>query len=609
CKTLDIILSQNHQPFKMRLKTLMHVLGLDFKKTFDNTPAGDKEFASLRYGAIAGLTDQDLDGFNIFGLLATYFLTFWPNLVRRGFIKRIQTPLVRIYPKTDRKLPVIAFYSMTQLNKWRIENADVADSKYRYEYYKGLASHDEGLGEVKSMFANIDKKICLYTLDEQAIKQMYIYYGTETIDRKKTLATNVSRIPVEGLIIPLSQHFEIDSKLYQRDNIIRKLLSCIDGMVISRRKILYTARKHGRSKIKVAGLASETVSNANYHHGENSLCDTITKMAQAYPCARNLPLLIPLGSFGSRSRGYTDYGQPRYTHTKLNSKLVDLLFRKEDDYVLEYELEEGKRYEPKYYVPIIPYALCETTEIPATGWNINVQARHIDDIIKNTVDMIKGKIKRCGPLRPWNKDFAGEIRIYKKREYAVGRYEYDMKTNKVEISELPIGMYASRYCFGNEVLDEEKKKKTKKTSDNGISEFAYVEDVVNRTTDDGVNIIVELKEGAYDKIKASDSKYGNSVFDPIEDYLKLKRPIYHRLNLLNQKNEVVEFKTYEDIFNTWFEFRKQLYSIRTDREIILNDLMIAMLKNMQRFSQKHDSYKITKSTSTERFIEILVEEK
>ena len=536
-------------------------------------------------------------------------MTYWPNLVRRGFIKRIQTPLVRAYPKQNHKLEVISFYSINQLNKWRKDYDEVlADKAYRYEYYKGLASHDEGLGEIKSMFRNINDKICLYTLDEQAIKQMYIYYGPETKDRKITLSTNVSRIPVEGLTIPLSQHFEIDSKLYQRDNIIRKLLSCIDGMVISRRKVLYTARKHGRNKIKVAGLASETVSKANYHHGEASLCETITKMAQGYPCARNLPLLIPLGGFGSRSKGYTDYGQPRYTHTKLNHRLVDKLFRKEDDYVLDYEVEEGKRYEPRYFVPIIPYALCETNELPATGWAINVHARHIDDVFKNTIDMINGTIAECHILRPWHKDFIGDVRMYKNREYSVGKYEYDKKTNKVEINELPIGMYASRYCFGNDVIDDEKKTKKDKKN-NGVSEYEYVEDIINRTTNEAVKIIVELKPGTYEKINSNESKYGNSIFDPLEDYLDLKRPIYHRLNLLNEKNEVVEFKSYESIFNSWFKFRKQLYSLRVDREIILSNLLIDMLKCMQRFSREHDKYSITKNTSEEKFIKLLCDEK
>lgn len=586
-----------------RIASLIKVLGLDFNKTYAQNEIGEKEWKTLRYGYIVGLTDQDLDGFNIFGLLATFIMTYWPALIERNFLRRINTPIVRAYPKNKKEI-VLEFYSEREVKEW-LEEPSTNVKKYTIKYYKGLGSHKEAFKEVTQMFKNIDTKICTYTLDDVALNRMYVYYGEDTKPRKEALSTPVSREPIDGLEIPISQHFEVDTKLYQRDNIIRKLLSCIDGFVTSRRKVFFVARKNGHKEIKVAGLASMAVKDANYHHGEASLMDTITRMAQGYPTARNLPLLQPLGNFGTRGKGYKDYAAPRYTFTMINWRLADKLFRREDDYILEYELEDGERYEPKYYVPIIPYVLCETNELPATGWSISVQARDIKAIFKNLRAMINGTIKTCAKLPMWKKDFKGTVRKYKNRNYYCGVYSYDQDTRTVHISELPPSIYSDAYLRG---VNGDKKKK-KEEEKKGIQSKEWVEDFEDNTTLESVDIDIILKPGAYEAISADDSKYGNEVFDCFEDYFELKRPIYDRINLVNEKGEVVEYKSYEAVFNDWYEFRKRLYKIRVEREIILTDLEIKMLKNQQKFSIEHDKYKITNKTPDEEAIKILKKNK
>jgi DNA topoisomerase-2 len=586
-----------------RISSLIKVLGLDYNKTYDLTDVGEKEWATLRYGFIAGLTDQDLDGFNIFGLLCTFFMTYWPALVKRGFIRRINTPIVRAYPKPGNKSNkfVKEFYTEKEAKAWVEEiGEEVAKKNYDFKYYKGLASHVENKvkKEVSQMFRRIDNKICTYILDAAAIEAMYVFYGDDTAPRKVALSTPVDLEPVDGLKIPLSQHFQIDTKLYQRDNIIRKLLNAIDGFVTSRRKVFFTARKVGHKDIKVAGLASEVVNKANYHHGEVSLEQTIVRMAQAYPGARNLPLLLPIGNFGSRGNGYKDYGASRYIYTTINHKLADKLFRREDEFILEYEVEDGERFEPKYYVPIIPYVLCETNELPATGWAISTHARDLTAVLKNVRDMISGKITKCGKLPISRKDFHGDIRKHKNRDYFVGSYEYDEKDNAVTITELPPGNYANTYLKGP---DESIKKKAASEEKKGILGKEFIDDYDDNTTLDGVNIKLYLKPGAFDEIS---SKYGNETFDCFEEYLELKEPIYHRINLINEKGEVVEYKSYEQVFDDWFNFRKELYVVRIEREIILNNLEIEMLLNMQRFSQEHDTYAITSKTSLSKISEI-----
>lgn len=589
-----------------RIESLMKVLGLQYSCTYDFTAQGEKEWQTLRYGFIAGLTDQDLDGFNIFGLLSTYFLTFWPSLVKRGFIRRINTPLVRVYPIKSKAKSINAeeFYTEKQFSDW-IEKvgSDYVNKNYQKpKYYKGLGSHQEHLKEVTRMFEDIDDKLCTYVLDENAIRSMYIFYGQDTAPRKIALSSGTTEEIDAELTIPLSKHFEIETRSFQRDNIIRKLLSAVDGFVESRRKVFYTARLVATQEIKVASLGGEVSSKANYHHGEASVEQTIIRMAQAYPMARNLPLLQPRGGFGNRDQGYKDFASSRYIYTSLNKRLADKLFRREDDFILPYNVDDGERYEPKYYIPIIPYAICENNDLPATGWKITIYARDLKAIFTNLRRMIRTNSDKCEALPIDLSQYKGKIKKANGKFYFLGDYEYDEKANTVTIKELPPSTFSKAY-IGESI--SQKKDKTK-DSVKGIKGKEWVLDAKDDTTDDGVNIVLQLKEGAYDAIT---EKYGNENFDSFEEYFELKEAINDKINLVDEQGNVLEFKTYEDVFVHWYKFRKDLYIVRVERDTILTDLEIQMLKNMQRFSTEHHKYGITNKTTIEELILILKQHK
>lgn len=596
-----------------RLATLIKILGLDFNKTYALNEIGNKEWQTLRYGFIVGLMDQDLDGFNIFGLLATFILAYWPDLAKRNFIRRIITPVVRAYPKNPKKGVVKEFYAEHEAHEF-IESLGLEKFNKEYrelQYYKGLGSHDPKKGEVKQLFKNIQQKICTYIIDENALATMHIYYGKAVSNRKIALKTPVKEIKREALTtrMPLSLHFEIDTKAYQRDNIIRKLLSRVDGFVSSRRKIFYTARKHPTTRFKVQGLAGKVVADADYHHGESSLEDAIVRMAQSFPYARNLPLLEPEGNFGSLSMGFKDYAQSRYIFTKYNNKLSDKIFRREDDYILKYELNDGNRYEPIYYCPIIPYVLMETNILPATGWKIEVYSRDFVSVLKNVRSMIMGKITKCKPLPYWFKDFKGDIRVYEGKQYFCGKYEYNQKTHELRILELPPDTYPEAYLVGSKKSKTKEAGEKKKCKRNPISQKEYVLDYADNSTDQQIDILLKLKPETLSELSSDESKYGNEVFDPFEEYFELKSVIHNHINLVDENGEVVEYASYEDVFNDWFSYRKELYTTRVDREIILKNLERELLLEIQRFSREHDSYKITNKTTEEQFIALMTKNK
>jgi topoisomerase-4 subunit B len=56
---------------------------------------------SLRYKNVVIATDADVDGMHIRLLLLTFFLQFFPNLVRNGHLHILQTPLFRVRNKKE----------------------------------------------------------------------------------------------------------------------------------------------------------------------------------------------------------------------------------------------------------------------------------------------------------------------------------------------------------------------------------------------------------------------------------------------------------------------------------------------------------------------------
>ena len=136
----------------------------------------------LRYNNIVIATDADVDGMHIRLLLITFFLQFFPELIKEGHLYILETPLFRVRDKKE----TIYCYSE--------EEKQNAIAKLRG---KPEITRFKGLGEISPNefvhFIGDDIRLDPVMLDkEMSIDQMLQFYmGKNTPDRQKFIIQNL----------------------------------------------------------------------------------------------------------------------------------------------------------------------------------------------------------------------------------------------------------------------------------------------------------------------------------------------------------------------------------------------------------------------------------
>jgi DNA topoisomerase-2 len=195
------------------------------------------------------------------------------------------------------------------------------------------------------------------------------------------LESTENRVTYSDFINKELVHFSI------ADNV--RSIPGIDGFKPSQRKVVYTCiSKNINTSTKVPNLASMTSEYTQYHHGEVSMQNTIVNLAQNHIGTNNFNLLEPLGQFGSRLSG--ESARVRYIFTKM-SKYIDYFFNKLDNPILEYRIDEGQQIEPVFYMPLLPFSLLNGCEGIGTGYSTFIPPFHVNDILKNTILLLKGR--------------------------------------------------------------------------------------------------------------------------------------------------------------------------------------------------------------------------
>ena len=135
----------------------------------------EDDLENLRYNNIVVATDADDDGMHIRMLVLTFFLKYYPDLIRRGHVHILQTPLFRV---KNSKSNVYCY------NQEEKEKA-IAQLKTGVEI-----TRFKGLGEISYQefihFIGKDMRLDLVELnDEESISEILEFYmGDNTVDRQ-----------------------------------------------------------------------------------------------------------------------------------------------------------------------------------------------------------------------------------------------------------------------------------------------------------------------------------------------------------------------------------------------------------------------------------------
>jgi DNA topoisomerase-2 len=551
------------------ISNLVKIMGLKYGSGSGKAKDKNETIKDLRYGRIMIFTDADVDGSHIKGLLINLFSIFWPELLEiPGFIISLATPILKVKKNKDVK----EFYTMTEFNCWKdtIENIKTWDIKY----YKGLGTSTSE--EAKGYFANFDDKNIAYMVcdgdkDEEnkkiSIDKIEMAFDKKrTEDRKFWLKTYDKDNIIEQSQKKILYHEFIDKELIHfSDYDCKRSIPCLcDGLKPSLRKILYSCFKRNLKKeVKVAQLAGYISEHSAYHHGEQSLYESIIGMAQDYVGANNIELLDPKGQFGTRIAAGKDAASPRYIFTNL-SELTFHIYNQLDNPLLEYNEDDGCKIEPVWYIPIIPMILVNGTDGIGTGYSTKVPPHDPELIVQNLINLMDDK--PMVKMTPWFRGFTGIIEFKGINDFGLEQY-FNKGTFKlidettINIDELPIGKWTDDYKIFLESLLYDKSN-----SIEGKANKQILVDFSNNSTEKTVNFTLKFKKDDLDNLmhnndienifKLTDSKYTN----------------YSNMHLYNNKGIICKYDTVDDIIKEFYVIRLAYYGKRKEY----------MLKSMKR---------------------------
>ena len=175
--------------FSLRGKPL-NCFGLTKKVVYENEEFNllqhalniEEGLEGLRYNNIIIATDADVDGMHIRLLLMTFFLQFFPDLVKNGHVYILETPLFRVRNKQE----TIYCYSQTE----KLEAMKKLGTKPEVTRFKGLGeiSPDEF-----ARFISDDIRLQPVILEQHTHIQLLLeyYMGKNTMERQEFIISNL----------------------------------------------------------------------------------------------------------------------------------------------------------------------------------------------------------------------------------------------------------------------------------------------------------------------------------------------------------------------------------------------------------------------------------
>uniref|UniRef100_A0A4W5Q6N4 DNA topoisomerase 2 n=1 Tax=Hucho hucho TaxID=62062 RepID=A0A4W5Q6N4_9TELE len=548
------------------INNVIKIMGLQYKKNYSDP----ESLKSLRYGKLMIMTDQDLDGSHIKGLLINFIHHNWPSLLRHNFLEEFITPII----KATNKKQELPFYSIPEFNEWKDVQPNI--KSWKIKYYKGLGTSTSK--EAKEYFSDMQRHRIPFKYagpaDDEAIT---LAFSKKKIEERKEWLTSfmVNRRQRREHNLPEPSHttfclFSLSYNDFVNKELVmfsnsdneRSLPCLVDGLKPGQRKVLYCCfKRNDKREVKVAQLAGSVAEMSAYHHGEVSLMMTIIGLAQNFVGSNNLNLLQPQGQFGTRLHGGKDSASPRYIFTML-SPLARLLFPSVDDNLLKYNYDDNQRVEPEWYIPIIPTVLVNGADGIGTGWASRIPNFDIREIVSNLHRMLNGEEPL--PMLPSYKGFKGTIDQLMTNQYMNSGEVAIIDSTTIEISELPVKTWTQTY---KENVLEPMLNGTEKVQ-------ALITDYKEYHTDTTVRFVVKMTE---ERLMEAEAAGLHKVF-------KLQQSLTcNSMVLFDHVGSLKKYEFVQDVLKDFFDLRMKYYVLRKDWLAGMLGAESAKLTNQARF--------------------------
>jgi len=440
---------------------LKKILGLQHGKVYNSV-------RELRYGRLMIMTDADLDGSHIKGLVLNMFHVYWPKLIELGFVVSMVTPVIkagRVWYFTEEE-----YRQSLQETSAGGPGASKFPSGTSVKYYKGLGTSTSA--EAKEYFQKIEQLTVSFGSDPCMNESMTLAFAKAQADDRKGWLTKHMAAPPAGIpyghikALPVTEFVHRDLANFSAEDIKRSIPHVVDGLKPSQRKVIYAClKKNLTSDMKVAQLAGYIAEQTAYHHGEASLQGTIVNLAQNFVGANNLNLLEPSGQFGTRLAGGKDAASSRYIFTRLSPQ-TRKIFDPADNSVLKYVMDDGQQVEPEFYTPIVPMILVNGAEGIGTGFSCYVPPYDIE-IVKHNIQCALDQVAMV-PMVPHFKGFKGKVTKTKEHTWVLQGVVVKEGT-QLHVTELPPGLWIQDF---KEHLDALVEKGTIQKFENHSTETA-----------------------------------------------------------------------------------------------------------------------------------------
>ena len=354
----------------------------------------------------------------------------------------------------------------------------------------------------------------------------------------------------------------------------RALPKLSDGLKPVERRSLWSAKKIAKEWCKVSKLAGATMSN--HPHGNVSIENCISSMAQDFSGSNNVPFFEGDGSFGSRLTGPGNgCASARYIAVRLSDnfyKYFDVDYEL-IDLVPNYDETDT---EPDTFLPIVPAVLLNPTSGIAVGFACNILPRSIDDVKKAQIDYLQGK--KLKSMKPYFEGFKG--RIVKNADdgwASTGIWEKQGK--RLTISELPIGYNRENFISLLDKLEEKEKPILSNYVDNCRDSFSFEITLTSDMTDDEIN-----------------------------QSFKLTTNLNENITLIGFKNKVLEKLTDVQVIEQFTEWRFKFYLERFKRKNEFNEDELEFKKSLLKVIEK-GLFKKFPSQKKMEIVKVLQDEK